>query len=223
MFDTKKFGGTVSRLRKQADMTQSELAERLNLTRQAVSKYEVGDSFPDVSILVLMAEIFGVTLDELIRAGEPTRGEARILGNIAAGRGDAAAESVSDLAGLAPLLKPSALARLARGLAKDGIRISELVALAEYLSDDAAAALLETADYGALDGGLLEKLMPFLDANSKEIVFQKILGGETDWRMLRALLPHAEYMISQIEAAVMDGALPGEALEILREYFEKKR
>ena len=57
MFDTKKFGGYLSRLLKNADMTQTELADRLNLTRQAISRYEHGDSFPDVSILVLIADI----------------------------------------------------------------------------------------------------------------------------------------------------------------------
>ena len=44
MFDTQKFGGYLARLRKRADLTQSEVAERLNVTRQAVSKYEMGDS-----------------------------------------------------------------------------------------------------------------------------------------------------------------------------------
>ena len=67
MFDIKKFGGYLSSLRKKADMTQMELADRLNLTRQAVSRYEHGDSFPDVSILVTIAEIFHVSLDQLIR------------------------------------------------------------------------------------------------------------------------------------------------------------
>ncbi len=46
MFDTRKFGAFLARLRKNADMTQSELADKLNLTRQAISKYERGDSFP---------------------------------------------------------------------------------------------------------------------------------------------------------------------------------
>jgi len=78
MFDTKKFGGYLSRLRKNADMTQIELADRLNLTRQAISRYEHGDSFPDISILVLISDIFDITLDELIGSGEPTHGESRI-------------------------------------------------------------------------------------------------------------------------------------------------
>lgn len=48
MFDIKKFGGYLCCLRKNADMTQMELADKLNLTRQAVPRYEHGDSFPDV-------------------------------------------------------------------------------------------------------------------------------------------------------------------------------
>lgn len=44
MFSTQKFGGYLSRLRKERDMTQSELAEKLNLTRQSISKYETGVS-----------------------------------------------------------------------------------------------------------------------------------------------------------------------------------
>ena len=79
MFDTKKFGIFLSSLRKKADMTQSEVAIKLNVTRQAVSHYECGDTFPDVSILVNIANLFNISLDELIRSGEPSTGEALIL------------------------------------------------------------------------------------------------------------------------------------------------
>ena len=62
MFNTQTFGLKLAQLRKNADMTQSDLGDRLNVTRQAVSKYETGDSFPDVTILVTMAEVFGVSV-----------------------------------------------------------------------------------------------------------------------------------------------------------------
>ncbi len=75
--DTQKFGRYIAKLRKDADMTQSELADRLSLTRQTVSHYEMGDSFPDVSILVLISDIFGISLDELIASGNPTHGNQR--------------------------------------------------------------------------------------------------------------------------------------------------
>ena len=76
MFDTRKFGHALSALRKDADMTQSEVADRLNLSRQAISRYECGESFPDVSILMQIADLFDLTLDTLIAFGDPTVGEA---------------------------------------------------------------------------------------------------------------------------------------------------
>lgn len=58
MFDITKFGDYLSKLRKNADMTQSELADALNVTHQAVSRYERGYCFPDVSVLILIADIW---------------------------------------------------------------------------------------------------------------------------------------------------------------------
>jgi len=66
MFNTKAFGAHLLAKRKKANMTQLELAEKLNLTRQAISKYETGESFPDISIVIKMAETFGTTIDELV-------------------------------------------------------------------------------------------------------------------------------------------------------------
>jgi transcriptional regulator with XRE-family HTH domain len=79
MFDTKQFGIYLSQKRKECGMTQSELAEKLCLTRQAVSKYETGGSFPDISILIKIAKVFSVTLDELINLGSQSEILQRIL------------------------------------------------------------------------------------------------------------------------------------------------
>ena len=86
MFDTIKFGAFLAKLRKSADMTQSELGDRLNLTRQAISRYECGDSFPDISILTELSKIFGIPLELLINSGDPTKGEADIIDAVAKGR-----------------------------------------------------------------------------------------------------------------------------------------
>ena len=217
MFDTKKFGGYLSRLRKNADMTQTELADRLNLTRQAISRYEHGDSFPDVSILVLIADIFQVTLDELIGSGEPTRSESRILSGVASGDEAVIAESIEDIVSLAPYLKPSVLTKLASGLLNQGIDISNIISLAEYLNDDGVISMLENAKFEEVGLELLEKLMPFLEAKSKYTVFQRILNGEMDWHLLRPLLLYSEGLDSQVEAAVVEGVLPWEALDLMRQ------
>ncbi len=54
-------------LRKQAGMTQLDLAEKLNYSDKAVSKWERGDSTPDVSVLKDVADLFGVTVDYLLK------------------------------------------------------------------------------------------------------------------------------------------------------------
>ncbi len=222
MFSTKKFGAFISNLRKRADMTQSELADMLNLSRQAISKYEVGDSFPDISILINIAEIYNVSIDELINSGEPTRTEADILERAAKKDEEIIINDVSELLNLAPLLKPSVLDRMAQGLSKQGIDISHIVALSEYLNEESVIKLLENTSFNTINKELLEKLIPFLDEKSKVGIFEKILSGELDWSLIKIMLPYAEHLTSQIEAAVVYGAIDKEALKTLNNYWRNK-
>ena len=66
-----RFGKNVTRLRKLENMTQLDLAEKLNYSDKAVSKWEQGYSLPDVRVLVQIADLFGVTVDDLIREHKP--------------------------------------------------------------------------------------------------------------------------------------------------------
>lgn len=70
-----QIGANISALRRQRGMTQAELAERLNYTDKAVSKWERGDSIPDAVTLVQLAGEFGVTLDELVTGDKPAVAE----------------------------------------------------------------------------------------------------------------------------------------------------
>ncbi len=56
----------IIELRQKSNMTQSDLAMKLNYTDKAVSKWERGESMPDITVLANIAEIFGVTLDWLV-------------------------------------------------------------------------------------------------------------------------------------------------------------
>ncbi len=66
MFDTKEIGRKISEFRKVSNMTQMELADRLNISFQAVSNWERGNSMPDISKLPELAELFGISIDELL-------------------------------------------------------------------------------------------------------------------------------------------------------------
>ncbi len=58
----------IIELRRTNHMTQLELAEKLNYTDKAVSKWERGESLPDISVLKSIADLFGVKLDYLVSA-----------------------------------------------------------------------------------------------------------------------------------------------------------
>ena len=60
-------GQNIMRLRRMANMTQLELAEKLNYSDKSVSKWEQGNGIPDVRILVQLAELFHVSVDDLVR------------------------------------------------------------------------------------------------------------------------------------------------------------
>lgn len=66
MEDTKKLiSENIMKYRKLSGLTQNELAEKLNYSDKAVSKWERGDSLPDVIVLKEMANLFGISLDAL--------------------------------------------------------------------------------------------------------------------------------------------------------------
>ena len=68
-----EFNNKLYELRKQKGLSQEELASRLNVSRQTVSKWEVGDSTPDMEKLIAMSDLFGVSLDELVLDKAPAQ------------------------------------------------------------------------------------------------------------------------------------------------------
>ena len=69
--------GNIGKLRREAGITQLELAERLNYSDKAVSKWERGESVPDVITLKQVADLFSVSVDYLLRADHPSEVEAK--------------------------------------------------------------------------------------------------------------------------------------------------
>ena len=65
--DNIQFGAFVAQLRKEQELTQKELADRLNVTDKAVSKWETGKGFPDVKLLEPLAQALGVSLVKLMQ------------------------------------------------------------------------------------------------------------------------------------------------------------
>ena len=66
MIDRNIIGQRITALRKAHNLTQSELADRLGVTHQAVSQWERSETLPDILILPKLAEIFGETTDHFL-------------------------------------------------------------------------------------------------------------------------------------------------------------
>ena len=75
-----EFGNRLYELRKQKGLSQEELANHLCVTRQTVSKWELGDSTPDMDKLIALSELFDLSLDELVLGKIPVTTKLDELG-----------------------------------------------------------------------------------------------------------------------------------------------
>ena len=73
MENEKTLGGMISSLRRERGMTQNDLAEKMGVTDKAVSKWERDLSCPDIYSLPRLAEIFDISVDELLQAKDPPK------------------------------------------------------------------------------------------------------------------------------------------------------
>ncbi len=64
-----EFGEQIKDLRKKQNLTQEQFADKLNVTRQAVSNWENNRNLPDLEMLILMSDVFHISLDQLILGG----------------------------------------------------------------------------------------------------------------------------------------------------------
>ena len=68
-----EFNNKLYELRKQKGLSQEELASKLNVSRQTVSKWEIGDSTPDMEKLIAISDLFNISLDELVMDKSPAK------------------------------------------------------------------------------------------------------------------------------------------------------
>jgi len=68
-------GEKIQALRKQSGMSQEQLAERITISRQAISRWELNESVPDVDNIIQLSDVFGVSTDYLLKNGVPAPGD----------------------------------------------------------------------------------------------------------------------------------------------------
>ncbi|MDO5400994.1 MAG: helix-turn-helix transcriptional regulator [Eubacteriales bacterium] len=138
-----QFGAFVAALRKAQGMTQRELAQRLQISDKAVSKWETGVSIPDTALLVPLAEALGVTVTELLRGKRldksitPEEAEDLVQAVISCGEGQRAWQERS-------LWKPGYGLALAAGAVLAWLNWRQ-----GLLTESLAACMAVTAAFGA--------------------------------------------------------------------------
>ena len=151
MFDTVKIGKRIAELRKKRDMTQFEIADRLGISYQAVSNWERGNSMPDIAKLPELAEIFGVTVDEILGSGNP------VVEKVTAGEPVQPADYTrEELKEAAEVLRPSQVEKLAGEVREDR---ESLLTLVPFLDEETVG---ELATQLAQEGGDVTGLVPFM-------------------------------------------------------------
>lgn len=122
-------GMMISTLRKEHKMTQLELADKMGVTDKAVSKWERDLSFPDINSIPKLAEIFGVSVDELMQVKTETKENLNvnkineIVDTVLKGIGVAMGIAVVVLSILGELDTKSAFTMLGIGLASVSISL----------------------------------------------------------------------------------------------------
>ena len=68
-----ELGNQLQKLREKHDMSQQDLADKLNVSRQAIYKWENNKGYPDIENLIALSDVFQVTVDEMIRSDDKLR------------------------------------------------------------------------------------------------------------------------------------------------------
>lgn len=217
MFNLDRFGSYITEQRRNAQLTQRQVAEKLAISPQAVFLWERGETFPTVDILTQLAALYSVSLDALVGSAELSEREEMIVREIAQASPDQIASliregalSAADLLSCSPFLKTSTLSIICAQLKHFGLDISYLTLMHEFVMSEEYVSLVANSDFNRLDKRVFRQFCRFISADSLEEFFQRILAGEFDFeyliiimRTMPRFIPH-----SFIEAAVIEGALP---------------
>jgi transcriptional regulator with XRE-family HTH domain len=182
MFDIVKIGMNISKYRRALNMTQMELADRLNISYQAVSNWECGKSMPDIAKLTELAVIFGVSVDELLN----NKRAAAIVDQLTT-EGGVPDLSKDELAEVAPVLKPDQVDQVASGII--GMTASDIASVAPFLSQEFIDDFARNRFSQEKKLDQVIPIAPFLSEALLEELARQILEDESDLTSIVGILP----------------------------------
>ena len=170
MFSMQEIGKRILNLRKDRNMTQVDLADQLGISYQAVSSWERGNSMPDIAKIPELAELFQVSIDELIGASKVVN--AVLNSDATQWKDESFAEEEIEEA--IPILEPAQITELIEGI--DKTTVKDISAFLPYMhEEDVKELALEALRAGKEINGYL----PFMhEEDVKELALEALRAGK---------------------------------------------
>ena len=168
MIDLDAIGKRIAAYRKACGYTQEDLAERVNVTRQAVSKWENGASLPDTDCLVRLSDLFGTSIDEILIGGESERPRTQSIMEAEEVHRRSVKVDIGVVMGMAPLLEGPALDQLVASVDPTDVEFYHLISLGPFASGPALSALVAAMPPGRIGEGEANALRAFVDGQVLE-------------------------------------------------------
>ena len=229
MFDTRAVGRKIAAKRKEMNMTQTELADAMGVSFQAVSNWERGNSMPDISKLPELSGLLQITVDELLAE----EGSTELVKHILAGDGDVYLKQEKippeAMAEVAPILKPeqteslfeSAFPEYSGPAADTRAALQALIAAAPFVSE---SFLIEKTSLLSVGQDLrdLAGLAPFLSEESLICLLRKFTAEGAELGSLTALAPFlSREAVGDLTESLFDSSQDISALTALAPFLPR--
>ncbi|MGE7752877.1 helix-turn-helix domain-containing protein [Lysinibacillus fusiformis] len=223
MLNLEQVGAYISFLRKKKDWTQVELANLVGVSHQAVSKWERGESLPDIGVLILLSKVFEVSIDNLLLNSIQESSERGVredneltfnfdMDNLLELLNNTKID-VNDLLDISPLVKPSKLSEFILSMDISQIPLEKLIRFAPFIQQTVLEEKIKNYNPNEITKDDLVLLAPFI---SKK-VFLIILN---DMRMSKELgLEFVDLLIEALNIAPYH--MEEELTEIVSIYKDK--
>ena len=190
----------IATLRKEFNMTQSDVADALHISHQAVSKWERLESLPDITLLPSLAKLFNVTMEELLQGKRfEDEKEQNLNSNEEIFINDVAVENVEEakqvlrimdnkieiLKEIAPITKPKILDQVMDDVEFD---LEEIEDFLPFLGEEVFDKIINQAILSHTIHKLQEEIYPFLSEEQKDKLIEYYINHETDMD-IEALYP----------------------------------
>ncbi|KZE69193.1 hypothetical protein AWM68_02690 [Fictibacillus phosphorivorans] len=206
MLNSQLIGSYISKLRKEKDFTQVELAEQLNISHQAVSKWERGESLPDIGTLVSLAALFQTSVDVLLSGGSRTVSSnhvGQMVNQLATHQLEGAASllnagdtDVYEFIAIAPLLKTGVIEEVIQHVNEERLNLEHVIQLAPFVNETLLGKLLTKLKIEECSWEQVESLAPFLPKPFLSDLLTKVNAPVT----LANLLHLAPFLAGEIQS-----------------------